>query len=224
MKIKPFFSKRVSYFFIGTLILVQPYWVAEIYANFAYFHGHNDIYLKTRPWEALCRDLWWISTTIYLFWIIRTQYNMTVKGIIYISPRFAIILFTMILSIIFAILDTLASTTVLRLAGRTGLNPFWKMGVIFKCMTNCTILDDFKVALDRLRAYKISRLNSFSGYTADGLDNSNLVATWEEIERETHVLQEVRSLNSNHIQTSGAALGKADKDLTVGRSTDALSV
>jgi DNA modification methylase len=50
MKIKPFLSRPVSWGFIGTVILVQPYWIAEIYANFAYFHGHNKIFIKTRPW------------------------------------------------------------------------------------------------------------------------------------------------------------------------------
>ena len=55
MKIKPFFSKPTSYIFIGTIILAQPYWILEIYANFAYFHGVNRLFLSTRPYEALCR-------------------------------------------------------------------------------------------------------------------------------------------------------------------------
>ena len=55
MKIKPFLSRNWSIAFISTVILVQPYWVVEIYANFAYFHNINTIFLKTRPWEALCR-------------------------------------------------------------------------------------------------------------------------------------------------------------------------
>jgi hypothetical protein len=55
MKIKPFLSRPVSLIFIGTIIIAQPYWIVEIYANFAYFHGINEIFLKTRPWEALCR-------------------------------------------------------------------------------------------------------------------------------------------------------------------------
>jgi DNA modification methylase len=50
MKIKPFLSRPGSIAFIGSVILVQPYWVVEIYANFAYFHGINDIFKKTRPW------------------------------------------------------------------------------------------------------------------------------------------------------------------------------
>lgn len=122
MKIKPFLSKTVSRIFIGTVILAQPYWVLEIYANFTYFHGINDLFLKTRPWEALCRDPWWIFTTVYLFVIIKTQYEMTVGEIIRISPRFAVMLLAMLMSIVFIFLDIFAVTGVLRLGGATGIS------------------------------------------------------------------------------------------------------
>ena len=204
MKIKPFLSKPVSYIFIGTVILAQPYWILEIYANFAYFHGLNDIFLRTRPWEALCRDPWWILTTLYLFWVIKTQYEMTVKEIVRISPRFAVMLFAMILSIIFIILDIFSVTQVIQLSGRTGINPFWKLAFVFKCLTDSVVLDDFKMALDRLRAFKISRLGSFSGDLSDSRsrNDGNLVATWEEMEREANALQEVRSPDGDYIHSS----------------------
>ncbi|KAF1844581.1 uncharacterized protein K460DRAFT_404870 [Cucurbitaria berberidis CBS 394.84] len=204
MKIKPFLSKPVSYIFIGTVILAQPYWVLEIYANFAYFHGVNDLFLRTRPWEALCRDPWWILTTLYLFWVIKTQYEMTVKEIVRISPRFAVMLLAMILSIIFIVLDILSVTKVIQLSGRTGINPFWKLAFVFKCLTDSVVLDDFKMALDRLRAFKISRLGSFSGDLSDSRsrNDNNLVATWEEMEREANVLQEVRSPDGDYIHPS----------------------
>lgn len=49
-------SRRISLFYIGTIILVQPYWAAEIYANFAFFNNINPVvYEKIRPWEALFR-------------------------------------------------------------------------------------------------------------------------------------------------------------------------
>ncbi|KAH7392860.1 hypothetical protein BKA66DRAFT_411587 [Pyrenochaeta sp. MPI-SDFR-AT-0127] len=204
MKIKPFLSKTVSRIFIGTVILAQPYWVLEIYANFAYFHGINDLFLRTRPWEALCRDPWWILTTLYLFWVIKSQYEMTVKEIVRISPRFAVMLLAMILSVIFIILDIFAVTKVLRLAGRTGINPFWKLAFVFKCLTDSVVLDDFKMALDRLRAFKISRLGSFSGDMNDSRNHNdgNLVAAWEEVEREANALQEVHSPDGDYIHSS----------------------
>jgi hypothetical protein len=179
MKIRPFLSKPASYAFLGTVILAQPYWVLEIYANFAYFHGVNDIFLRTRPYEALCRDPWWIFTTIFLFWVIKTQYEMSMKEIIRISPRFGIMLLAMLLSIVFIVLDILTVTGAWKLAGTTGINPFWKLAFVFKCLTDAVVLDDFKMALDRLRAFKISRLGSFSGDMSDSRsrNDGNLVAT-----------------------------------------------
>ncbi|KAH7089470.1 hypothetical protein FB567DRAFT_590286 [Paraphoma chrysanthemicola] len=204
MKIKPFLTKPASYFFIGTVILAQPYWVLEIYANFAYFHGVNKLFLKTRPWEALCRDPWWIFTTIFLFWVIKTQYEITLKEIIRISPRFGIMLLAMVLSIVFIVLDILTVTGALKLPGPIGINPFWKFAFVFKCLTDAVVLDDFKMALDRLRAFKISRLGSFSGDMSDSRsrNNGNLVATWEEMEREANTLQQARSPDGDYIHTS----------------------
>ncbi|KAI8943495.1 hypothetical protein NX059_001497 [Plenodomus lindquistii] len=204
LKMKPFLSKRVSLVFIGTIVLAQSYWVLEIYANFAYFHGVNKLFLKTRPWEALCRDPWWILTTVYLFWVIKTQYEMTIKEIVRISPRFGIMLLAMLLSIVFIILDILSVTRAWTLPGATGINPFWKLAFVFKCLTDSVVLDDFKMALDRLRAFKISRLGSFSGDLSDSRSRNDggLVATWEEMEREANALQEVRSPDGDYIHPS----------------------
>jgi hypothetical protein len=204
MKIKPFLSKSVSYAFIGTVILAQPYWILEIYANFAYFHGVNELFLDTRPYEALCRDPWWILTTVYLFWVIKTQYEMTIKEIVRISPRFGIMLLSMLISIVFIVLDILTVTGALKLPGPTGINPFWKLAFVFKCLTDSVVLDDFKVALDRLRAFRISRLGSFSGDPSDSRsrNDNNLVATWEEMEREANALQNVRSPDGDYIHPS----------------------
>jgi len=223
MKIKPFLSKKASYFFIGTVILVQPYWVAEIYANFAYFHGVNEVFLRTRPYEALCRDPWWIFTTVFLFWVIKTQYEMTVKDIVRISPRFGIMLLAMLLSIIFIVLDILTVTNAWKLTGATGINPFWKLAFVFKCLTDAVVLDDFKMALDRLRAFKISRLGSFSGDMSDSRsrNDGHLVATWEEMEREATALQQVRSPDGEYIHANNFPLKpkrahRAQKDSVVG--------
>jgi hypothetical protein len=49
-------GRKLSLFYVGTIILAQPYWAAEIYANFAYFNNINPtVYQKIRPWEALFR-------------------------------------------------------------------------------------------------------------------------------------------------------------------------
>lgn len=55
MKIKPFLGKKSSMVFIWTVIIVQPYWVLEMYGNYAFFNQINTIFKKTRPLEALFR-------------------------------------------------------------------------------------------------------------------------------------------------------------------------
>lgn len=167
MKLKPFLSRTISRIFIGTVILVIPYWITEIYANFAYFHNVNDLFLRTRPWEALCRDPWWIAAALFLIYNIKTKYDLTLTQIVRISPRFAVMLAAMALSIIFIILDVLSVTEAFSSVLPVGINPFWKLSFVFKCLTDSVVLDDFKTALDRLRAFKISRLGSFA------LDNND---------------------------------------------------
>jgi hypothetical protein len=55
IKTKPFIGRKTSVVYIVTVALAQPYWVLEIYADFTYFNNINDIYLKTRVFEALFR-------------------------------------------------------------------------------------------------------------------------------------------------------------------------
>ena len=128
-------------------------------------------------------DPWWIFTTVALFYNIKTRYELTVPQILRISPRFAIMLVAMLLSVGFIILDILSVTSALKSALPDGLNPFWKLAFVFKCLTDSVILDDFKTALDRLRAYKISRLGSFAGDDSDRRMRGNraLENVWAEV-------------------------------------------
>jgi hypothetical protein len=103
-------------------------------------------------------------------WNIRSKYDLTLRQIVRISPRFAVMLAALFLSIVFIILDILSVTNVIRAGEATGVNPFWKLSFVFKCLTDSVVLDDFKTALDRLRAFKISRLGSFA---IDGGDMRN---------------------------------------------------
>jgi hypothetical protein len=73
----------------------------------------------------------------------------------------------LLLSVIFIVLDVLSVTSVLAAVLPIGINPFWKLSFVFKCLTDSVVLDDFKTALDRLRAFKISRLGSFAIDAAD---------------------------------------------------------
>lgn len=167
MKLRPFLNKTASRIFLGTVILTIPYWIVEITANFLYFHNIDRMFLKTRPWEALCRDPWWIAAALFLMYNIKTKYDLSLAQICSISPRFAVMLVAMTLSIIFIVLDVCSVTGAFASVLTTGINPFWKLSFVFKCLTDCVVLDDFKTALDRLRAFKISRLGSFAMDTSD---------------------------------------------------------
>lgn len=58
MKNKPFLGRRGNFIYIGSVLLVQPYWVLEIYANFAYFNDYDSrLFISTRPYEAALRYL-----------------------------------------------------------------------------------------------------------------------------------------------------------------------
>ncbi|KAL2131849.1 hypothetical protein VTI74DRAFT_4537 [Chaetomium olivicolor] len=152
MKSKPFLGRRGNLIYIGSVLLVQPYWILEIYANFAYFNGHDSqLFSRTRPYEAVFRDPWWIFTIINLFWNIRFRYELGFVEIVQVSPRFGILLLCMSLSVISIIVDILSVTPVIPIGV---INPFWKFAFVFKCFTDSIILDDFKAALDKLSRRK----------------------------------------------------------------------
>ncbi|KAL4820007.1 hypothetical protein BDW67DRAFT_181715 [Aspergillus spinulosporus] len=155
MKIRPFFSRRVSIAYITTVLLVQPYWVLEIYANFTYFNNINRIFQVTRPLEPLFRDPWWICTACSLFYAVKCSYNFGIVELVTVSPRLGIMLASMCLSIVFIIVDTCSVLGVFDSASLPlGVQPFWKLSLIFKCLCNTIILDDFKTALDSIRTYR----------------------------------------------------------------------
>ena len=81
----------------------------------------------------------------------------------YISPRFAVMLGAMILSIIFLILDICSVTAAFQSVLPVGINPFWKLSFVFKLLTDSVILDDFKTALDKLCHYNLSKAEDPSG-------------------------------------------------------------
>lgn len=162
-------SKRSSRIFIGTVILVQPYWVMEIFATFTYFNGINSwLFPRTRPIETAFRDPWWVASCAKLLWVLKSHYDLTLKEVVTISPRFAIMIASMILGIAFVILDILSVTDTLSDALPVGVNPFWKLALVFKCLTDTVILDDFKTALDRLWAFRRTSLANGEPMPATG--------------------------------------------------------
>jgi hypothetical protein len=123
----------------------------ELACFFLLFHGAEKY-----------SDPWWIFTTVNLFWNIKRRYDFGILELVKQSPRFGILLLSMTLSIAFLILDCLSVTDVIAHALPDGLNPFWKLSFVFKCFTDTIILDDFKTALDKLKDYKLDRINATS--------------------------------------------------------------
>ena len=74
-----------------------------------------------------------------------------------ISPRFGIMMTAMILSVLFEVLDILSVVNVFKSALPSGQNPFYRMSLIFKLLTDTIILDDFKTALDKIYSIRESR-------------------------------------------------------------------
>ncbi|KAF4227752.1 hypothetical protein CNMCM8980_007168 [Aspergillus fumigatiaffinis] len=153
MKIRGFFTPWGTRLYLISLLVAQPYWILEIFANFTFFNYKQTMFLKTRPLEPLFRDPWWIFTTCFLLYTIRRGYGCSLTQLVRSSPRFGIMLLSMAVSIAFIIVDTCAVLGAYHLEFPTGIEPFWKLGFIFKCLSDTIILDDFKTTLDRLRRH-----------------------------------------------------------------------
>ena len=132
-----------------------------------YFSDTSDLFKHTRPYEALFRDPWWLFTIVNLIYNIKSKYEFGLIELIRVSPRFGVLLGAMFLSIAFIIIDILAVTHVISATSLPdGINPFWKLAFVFKCLTDTIVLDDFKSALDRLKNYKLEQMGSV---LSDGL-------------------------------------------------------
>ena len=106
-------------------------------------------------------DPWWIFTVASLLWNIKRRYEFSLVELIRVSPRFGVLLAAMMVSVTFILIDILSVTHVIGSGALPdGINPFWKISFIFKCLTDTVILDDFKTALDRLKTHKMSQLGT----------------------------------------------------------------
>jgi len=140
--------------FLGSLIAVQPFWIAEAWSNFSYFNNlGSSANLRMRPWEALFRDPWWIFTTWKLIDIISKTYMFKVLHLIKVNPRFGVMLACMFISIAFLLTDVVINA--LRKSSLSGINPYWRFALVFKCASDTIFLDDFKSVLDNILAWKM---------------------------------------------------------------------
>ena len=149
LKIRTFLqTKWARRTFLITLVLVSPYWIIEAWDNFVYFNEDVNWNIYTRPWEPLARDPWWIFTTVFLFYKIKAGYDFTLLTLFKSSPRFGIMSICMILSIGFMLGDVIVTAESLTIA--KGINPYWRLSLVFKCASDTIFLDDFKSVLDRI--------------------------------------------------------------------------
>ena len=167
IKVRPFFIGHGSFFspkigpkvqitYLVTLTLTVPPIVLQIFDNFRFFNNINPLYRMVRPYEPLMRDPSWIFTNIILLHVIRKTYGTTVFHLIGHSPRLGILLAAVCLAIIFTIMDILASILP-TLSSVDGINPYWKLSLVFKCLTDAIMLDDFKTELQRLGFARMER-------------------------------------------------------------------
>jgi hypothetical protein len=157
LKIKPFLPLWGSRLFFLSLLAVQPFWVAEAWSNFEYFnHLGSDVNTHMRPWEFLARDPWWVFVTWKLLHTIGRSYGFTVDELVRLNVRFGVMLGCMFLSIGFTVADTVVTLAHVS-AGGSGVNPYWRMALIFKCGADCFFLDDFKTVLDQISEQSLSR-------------------------------------------------------------------
>lgn len=116
-----------------------------------------------------------------LFWNIKFRYNFGFVELARISPRFAVMMAAMCASMVFILVDLLCVTKVFTLEASSGINPFWKLAFVFKCLTDTIILDDFKTALDKLSRYKLNQIRDSSG--ASGNHGTAKRDEWLELSR-----------------------------------------
>lgn len=108
----------------------------------------------------LIRDPWWLFTNITLLDTIRRSYATGILQFILHSARLGLTIAAILLATIFTVMDILASTLGTRLGALDGINPYWKLSLVFKCLTDVIMLDDFKTELDRLSSTRHKKLRS----------------------------------------------------------------
>ena len=140
--------------------------------------------------------------------MIKTRYNLGLFELVRVSPRFAILLGAMMFSMCFVLADILAVTHVISTKSLPdGINPFWKLAFVFKCLTDTIILDDFKTALDRLTQYNLERMGSA---LSDGIRGELSDIEQARLKRAEKVSKPVQGPQSNVISTDRAKVNDTE--------------
>ncbi|KAI9760950.1 MAG: hypothetical protein M4579_001326 [Chaenotheca gracillima] len=208
IKNKPFLPRWGSRLYIGSVMFIFPYWISEMYLNFNYFNGlGNDSFIRTRPWEALARDPWWIFTTCDLIYIIKREYNFGLFELIRASPRFGVLIISMFLSIVFLVADVVVSGA--HISANDGINPYWKLALVFKCAADAMFLDDFKKVLDVLITHSIAKVGGHVHTVAEPPSGA------DQHRNHDFGLQPVQSATSHHSSRRSCSIFKSKRSASV---------
>lgn len=94
---------------------------------------------------------------------IKKTYGFSVLALVRINVRFGVMLACMFISIAFLLTDVAVNAAHVTTA--SGINPYWRFALVFKCASDTIFLDDFKSVLDGILARKLS---SAGGGTVHG--------------------------------------------------------
>lgn len=158
---QPFFDEKtgkiVRWIYISSLACTAPALIFEAFNNFRFNNNINPLYTRVRPYEFLMKDPWWLFTNIVLLHIIARTYGVSIFRLVRSSPRLGILLCAVFLAIGFTAVDIAATIVQSALSHVDGINPYWKLSLVFKCLTDAIMLDDFATELKRLGMRRMQR-------------------------------------------------------------------
>ncbi|OJJ30797.1 hypothetical protein ASPWEDRAFT_118939 [Aspergillus wentii DTO 134E9] len=160
MKIAPFFSgpqvffgptfcNWVRWIYLTTLAMSAPVLIFQMFNNFRFFSNTSRLYEHVRPYETLLRDPWWLFSCLTLIYMIQRCYSLNIVKVVAQYPRFSILFAAMCMALAFTIMDILASILP-SLSITYGINPYWKLALVFRCLTDNIMLDNFQSVLQQL--------------------------------------------------------------------------
>ena len=85
-------------------------------------------------------------------------------------------LIAMFLSIVFGIMDVLSATV--KFGALVGINPYWKLSLVFKCLCDTIILDDFRSALEKIRKTFFGNVNHNNNNGSLPLNDRETSSRW----------------------------------------------
>ncbi|KAL2836412.1 hypothetical protein BJY01DRAFT_251990 [Aspergillus pseudoustus] len=216
LKIRPFFTGRqpsfaavtckwVKLIYLLTLAMTIPPLIFQIFNNFRFFNNQSRLYERVRPYEILMRDPWWIFSCLILFIMIRRTYSLSIFTLVVKSRRFAILLLAIFLAIVFTIMDLLSSV-IRRLSLTDGVNPYWKLALVFKCLSDNIILDNFRSVLQQLMDLHMQDTGSTArNTTLSSIDemNQELSVEVEDIRETSLAIGHAQPVQNSRLSTVG---------------------